>query len=247
MIQTGNPYFPSRANDYGTIGEGKYVMRVCDMAESDRPREKLAAAGPSALSIAEIIAVIIETGTRKEEVMTMAGRIVREYGEKLLLSETNPLKLADSLGIPAVKASRIVASIELGRRYFSRKNGQASFITDASKAFGYLRGMGYLKQEQFRGVYLNSRFEVIREEVVSIGSLTTTIVHPREVLRPALEAGAAAFIMAHNHPSGSLEATVPDIETTKRIAEAAGLMGIELLDHLIIAGEHYKSIMKQVS
>jgi DNA repair protein RadC len=114
-------------------------------------------------------------------------------------------------------------------------------VRTAAQAFGHLHEMGNLQKEQLRGLYLNSRFQVIHEEIISIGSLTANIVHPREVFQPALEYGAVAVIVAHNHPSGSLEPTRADIEATDQLINAGKVLGIELLDHLIIAGEAYKS------
>ena len=115
------------------------------------------------------------------------------------------------------------------------------FVRTAAQAFEHLKGMGHLQKEQLRGLYLNSRFQVIHEEIISIGSLTANIVHPREVFQPALEYGAVAVIVAHNHPSGFLEPTEADIEATDQLFEAGRVLGVELLDHLIIAGDTYKS------
>ena len=100
-----------------------------------------------------------------------------------------------------------------------------------------------MKKEQLRGLYLNARYQVIHEEVISVGSMTSSIVHPREVFQPAIEYGAAAVIIAHNHPSGRLEGTYADAEVTERLMVAGKILGIDLLDHLVIAGASYKSIV----
>lgn len=100
-----------------------------------------------------------------------------------------------------------------------------------------------MKKEQLRGLYLNSRYQVIHEEVISVGSLTANIVHPREVFQPAIEYGAVAVVLAHNHPSGSLEATPADMEATDRLVEAGTMLGIDVLDHLVIAGNKFASII----
>lgn len=225
------------------VGEGEtgYVLRVRDLPIEDKPREKLLAAGPGSLTHAELIAVLLGVGTRKEEVLSMANRVIREYGERAIINEKSPSRLAETLDIPLAKACQIVASFELGRRAYQSKAGKPVFVRTAAQAFEHLKGMGNLQKEQLRGLYLNSRFQIIHEEIISIGSLTANIVHPREVFQPALEYGAVAVIVAHNHPSGSLEPTPADIAATGQLAEAGRVLGIELLDHLIIAGDTYKS------
>jgi len=232
-------------NTESIIGEGntRYVMRVKDLAEEEKPREKLLAVGPKALTVSELVAILLGVGTKKEEVLSMANRILKEYGERAIVNETNPQRLADTMQIPVPKACQIVASFELGRRFFEQRSGKAVFVSTAQQAFDYLKDMGQMKKEQLRGLYLNSRYQVIHEEVISVGSMTANIVHPREVFQPAIEYGAAAVIIAHNHPSGRLEGTYADNEVTERLVVASKILGIDLLDHLVIAGNEYKSII----
>jgi len=222
-------------------GETRYVLRVRDLPVEDKPREKLLQLGPGELSHAELVAVLLGVGTRKEEVLTMANRIIREYGERAIISEKDPARLAGTLDIPLAKACQIVASYELGRRAYQNKAGKPVFLRTAAQAFEHLGGMAHLQKEQLRGLYLNSRFQLVHEEIISIGSLTANIVHPREVFQPALEHGAAAVIVAHNHPSGSLEPTAADREVTSQLVQAGRVLGIELLDHLVVAGDEYRS------
>lgn len=221
----------------------QYILRVKDLAEDDKPREKLIAVGPNNLAVSELVAILLGVGTKKEEVLAMATRILKEYGERAIVNETNPKRLAEALEIPLPKACQIVASFELGRRFFEQRAGKAIYISTAQQAFDYLKDMGSMQKEQLRGLYLNSRYQVIHEEVISVGSLTSNIVHPREVFQPAIEYGAAAIIIAHNHPSGRLEETYADNEVTQRLLVASNILGIDLLDHLIIAGDEYKSII----
>ncbi len=225
--------------------EGKYVLRFKDLPDEDKPREKLMKHGPSVLSSAELLAIILNTGTKKENLLEMSGRLLKEYGEKTLLNQINPKALQKDLDIPIVKACQIVACFELGRRFFKEnRNGQV-VIRTARQAFDYLKDMRNLPKEQLRGIYLNSHYKVIRDEVISIGSLTANIVHPREVFKPALEVSAAAVIIAHNHPSGSVKPTQSDIEITRQLAEAGNILGIDLLDHIIIAGNRFISVPKK--
>ncbi|OGF27609.1 hypothetical protein A2303_01565 [Candidatus Falkowbacteria bacterium RIFOXYB2_FULL_47_14] len=220
----------------------QYVLRVRDLAKEDKPREKLIKYGPDILSAAELLAIILSTGTKKEEVMTMASRLLKEYGEKTIINQTKPVVLEKELGIPITKACQIVACFALGRRFFRETNGGAVTIRTAKQAFNYLKDMRDLPKEQLRGLYLNSRYRLIHDEVISVGSLTANIVHPREIFRPAIEYSAAAVIIAHNHPSGSVTPTKSDITATDQIAAAGRILGIDLLDHIIIAKNKFASI-----
>lgn len=212
----------------------EYVLRVKDLPEEQKPREKLARLGARNLDLAELIAALLGVGTTKEEVFAMAKRIVREYGEKALAGETNPAKMAEALDIPLTKATQLIAAFELGRRFYATQSGRAVYVRNAQQAYEYVRSIGFSTKEQLRGLYLNSRYEVIQDEVISVGSLTANIVHPREVFRPALERGAVAIIIAHNHPSGNPEPTTEDIEITAQLVAAGKLLGIDLLDHLVV-------------
>jgi len=232
------------ANDT-LIGEriDTYVLRVRDLPDDQKPREKLLAEGPDSLSLAELMATILGVGTRKEGVLAMAQRIVKEYGDKAIAVEADAQQMAEVLDIPLVKACQIVAAFELGRRFFAVQAGRAVFVRDAHQAYEYLKPIGYSPKEQLRGLYLNSRYEVIHDEIISVGSLTANIVHPREVFRPALDHGAVAIIVAHNHPSGNLEPTREDIAVTAQLVAAGKLLGIDVLDHLIIAGDQFVRII----
>lgn len=238
---------PYALKDNDTIvGErdSQYVLRVRDLPTEEKPREKMIALGPKILTVSELVAVLLGVGTRKEEVLSMARRILQEYGEKAIINETDPAKLAAALDIPAGKACQIIASFELGRRFFANHGGRPVYVRNAKQAHRYLRGMASLQKEQLRGLYLNSRYEVIHDEVISVGSLTANIVHPREVFQPAVAHGAVALIIAHNHPSGSLEPTRADIEVTGQLVDAGKMLGIDLLDHLIITSSRHLSIME---
>lgn len=228
------------------IGElsNRYELRVKDLPDSDKPRERLQAAGPAGLSVAELLAVVWGVGSQREDVLAMARRTLREYGEKTLSHEPKPQRLAVTANIPLVKACQLVAAFELGRRFYGTKSsGRPLQVRTARQAYQYLNDMSQSSKEQLRGLYLNSRFQVIHDEVISVGSVTSNIVHPREVFHPAIERHAVAVIIAHNHPSGSLEPTLADISVTEQLLAAGEVLGIELLDHLIIAPGKYASVM----
>lgn len=224
----------------------EYVLKVSDLPIEEKPREKLQDLGPTSLTTAELIAVLLGVGTKKEEVMSMSSRILSEYGEKAIITEQDPQKLADFLDIPVGKASQIIACFELGKRVYSKKEGKAQYIKNASQAYEHAANIGFSNKEQVRGLYLNSRYELIHDEVLAVGTLTASLIHPREVFEPALRYGAVAIIIAHNHPSGDLSPTEADMKVTKQLIASGEVIGIELIDHLIIAGENYKSILQDV-
>lgn len=223
--------------------DAPYVLRVRDAPIEEKPHDKLQRLGPGNLNVAELVAIILGAGTYEEETMTMSRRIITEYGEKAIVSEKDPQRLATTLSIPIDKAQQVVAVTEFGRRMFATHAGKPIFIRSAHQAFQHIKHIGHLSKEQLRGLYLNSRHELVYEEIISVGSLTANIVHPREVFLPAIKHGAVAVIIAHNHPSGITDATAADLAATSQLRAAGQLLGIELLDHIVVAGDEYKSIM----
>lgn len=223
-------------------GNKKYILKIRDLPPQEKPREKMINIGPDALSVAELIAVVLGVGTRKEEVLHMANRIIKEYGEKSFVSQKNIKAMADDLDIPESKAAQLVACAELGRRFFKKNENLAPTIRSAEDIHAYVKDMATLNKEHLRGIYLNSHRKVIHDEVVSIGTVSTNIVHPREVFKPAIEYLASAVVLVHNHPSGELVPSAADIEVTEKLIEAGKIFGIELLDHVIVAKGGYTSI-----
>ena len=223
-------------------GERQYVYKLRDLPEAEKPREKLIQHGPSVLSIIELVAVILNTGTVKEDVMTMASRIIREYGEKSFASFDDAKKLSEEIGIPIGKACQVVASSELGRRFFKKSGGRNISIRNAKDVSAYVRDMHDLPKEDLRGIYVNGHHRVVHDEVLSMGTLDANIIHPREVFKPALEYGAAAVILVHNHPSGMVMASAADIEITKQLVSAGKIMGVALIDHVIVGKGKYTSV-----
>ncbi len=243
---TTNPTYQLVDHDFIMFANGaekEYVLRVKDLPSDEKPREKLLQLGAKQLNLPELIAIIWGVGTKKEELLTMAQRLTKEYGEKALLTETSPQKLADALNIPLTKACQLVVSFEIGRRFFANQAGKPIFVRNARQAHQYLRGMGYSQKEQLRGLYLNSRYQVVHDELISVGTLTSNIVHPREVFQPAIVHGAIAIIIGHNHPSGTVEPTNADIIVTEQLLQAGKLLGIELLDHLVLTENKFISVM----
>lgn len=220
-------------------GERQYAYRLRDLPEAEKPREKLVAHGPETLSIVELVAVLLNVGTVKEDVLTMASRIIRDYGEKSFASLSDPIRISEEMGIPLGKACQIVASSELGRRFYKRPGGRNISIRNAKDVSAYVRDMHDLPKECLRGIYLNIHHRVVHDEVLSMGTIDANIVHPREVFKPAIEYGAAAVILVHNHPSGVVTPSHADIEVTKQIIDAGKIIGISVVDHVVVGkGKH---------
>jgi len=225
--------------------ESDYRIGLKELPEEKKPREKLVKYGPDVLRISELVSIILNTGYRDENVLELSHRIIKEYGSRAIASEKNVGRLMETLGIPLVKACQIVACFELGRRFFQEEPGKMPTIRGPEDVYIYLEDMRKLKKEQFRGLYLNARNKVIHDEVISIGTLTANLVHPREVFQPAIEYLACGVIVAHNHPSGDPDPSDDDLEITRKLATVGKTMDIELLDHIIIGSKKYVSLKEK--
>jgi DNA repair protein RadC len=226
----------------------QYVLKLRDLPPNEKPREKLAKYGPSVLSLEELFAIVLNVGTKKEEVLSMSRRVLKEYGDNAIVNQKDPKKVSEMLDIPLGKACQIVACFELGRRFFKAPDGKKPItIRTASQVYAYLKDMQDLPKEHLRGLYLDAHYQLIHDEVVSIGTLTSNIIHPREVFRPALEYSASALILAHNHPSGVSKPSDADIAITRQIVEAGKILGISLLDHVIVAKNKFESVPVEYS
>jgi DNA repair protein RadC len=239
-------YFQASSGDLVLDNDGQdkqYILKLRDLPANEKPREKLVKYGPSVLSLAELFAVVLNVGTKKEEVLAMSHRLLKEYGDSAIVNQKDPAKIAELLGIPLGKACQVVACFELGRRFFKDQAGKKPLtIRTASQVYAYLKDMQDLPKEHLRGLYLDAHYQLIHDEVVSIGTLTSNIIHPREVFRPALEYSASAVILAHNHPSGVAKPSDADIAITRQIVEAGKILGISLLDHVIITKNKFESV-----
>jgi len=236
------PYIQRDTNLFLDNPLKEYVLKIRDLPLGETPREKLKLHGPETLSLPELLAVVLNVGSKNEGIMEMANRIVKEYGEKSIFAEKNPAKLAEDLSIPVIKACQIVACGELGKRFYEKNSSGFTVIRTAKDAYEYLRDMHNLPKEHLRGLYLNSHNRIIHDEVISIGTINTNIVHPREVFRPAIEYSAAAVILAHNHPSGSAVPSKEDVEITEQLVRAGKIIGINILDHVVVTKDGYVSI-----
>lgn len=227
--------------------EGVYTFRrMYDVPPEEKPREKLLHHGPAVLSVQELLSVVLNVGTKKEGILAMTSRIFAEYGERGVVHQTDPKVIQKTLEIPEGKACQVVACFELGRRFFEKAGTGTNAVRTADEVYEYLKEMRDLPKEQLRGLYVNSHYRIVHDEVISIGSINANIVHPREVFKPALDYGAVGVIIAHNHPSGVVEPSKADNEITEQLLEAGKILGIELLDHLIITSSGFRSLMKEL-
>ncbi len=205
-----------------------------------RPRERLLAAGPSALSDGELLGLLFGIGNREKTAVELAGEVISEAGGLHGLYDVSVHELVKVNGIGEAKACIIMAAVELGRRIGQVRNPGRPVISSPADVDRLLRGrIANLDRENFVVVLLNTKNEVIESPLVSVGTLSSALVHPQEVFKPAIRASAASVILAHNHPSGKVEPSREDREVTRRLVGAAEILGIEVLDHVIVGDGFY--------
>jgi DNA repair protein RadC len=224
----------------------KKTLRVTDMPGSERPRERLRLLGSEALSAQEILAIILGSGSG-ESVMTTAQRLLNEFGDFEGLASASVEDLDKVRGIGPAKACHLKASFEMANRIAtSTKSTQRRIIKTPEDAYLEIKGRCQGEQrEHFWEILLTTRNRLIQCTEISVGSLDTSIVHPREVFKTAIAVSAASIIVAHNHPSGSHEPSADDISLTKRLIEAGKLVGIDVVDHLVIGSHGYLSMKRE--
>ena len=213
----------------------------------DRPRERMAIYGAGVLSDAELVAVLLRTGTQEKSAMALAAELTADGGLYKHLAGIRQLKeLTKIKGLGIAKASTILAAIEIGRRLATAKPLERCCFACPQDGVAFLMPrLRYLQREQFLVVLLNSKNKVIGTEVISEGSLTGSVVHPREVFQPAILQHAAAIVVAHNHPSGDPHPSSEDREITRMLVEAGKILKLPVLDHLIIGDGTYYSFQEE--
>jgi DNA repair protein RadC len=222
-------------------------MRVKDLPLDDRPREKLLLRGAQSLSDAELLAVLIRTGTKGKSVINISQELIAENENLAILASKHPSHFKKKEGIGNDKAATLLAAFEISRRILSQsKNYSEKKITspqDIAEMF-----IPLLKdelKEKFILICLNSANKVIKYDVISIGNLNSSIVHPREIFKAAIENSSASVILMHNHPSGNPEPSSEDISITKKLVEAGKMLDIPVFDHIILAGNNYTSFVER--
>ncbi len=214
-----------------------------DVAPHDRPREKLERLGPSALGDNELLALVIGSGSRGHDALALANRLLEDADGLHGLTRVGAADLRHVLGIGRARAAQVVAAVELGRRTLVRSVAERPRVNSPRQLASYLLPQyGTHTVEQFGIVMLDTKHRVIRVKIVSVGSLDTTVVHPREVFREAASACAASIVLFHNHPSGDPTPSADDLVLTTRMIKAGAVMGIDVVDHLILADQQYFSL-----
>jgi len=225
------------------MSEDKLPFSIKQWAEDDRPREKLMLKGKSALSDAELIAILISSGNDEESAVSLSKRILEGSQNNLLeLSKLNVSDLKKYRGIGEAKALSIIAAMELGRRRQRSSALEKPVIRSSAQAYDYIQAsLSDLAHEEFVVLYLNKALKVISHDTLSRGGTSGTVADIKIILKSALEKLAACIIVAHNHPSGNLKPSTQDIELTRKLRSACEIMEIRLNDHLIIGENAYYS------
>ncbi|MGR6835364.1 RadC family protein [Syntrophomonas erecta] len=220
----------------------QYYMGIKDLPEDMRPREKLLLKGEVFLNDDELLAIILGQGMAGLNALDMASSMLARYGSLRSLKEASIEELTKEPGIGTAKAVSIKAAIELGRRISINTQRRISVRSPEDVKSLVMEDMRYYDREHFRVLYLDRKGGLITIEDISVGGLHSSIVHPREVFKPAVKRSAASLILVHNHPSGDPAPSQEDIEVTRRLMEAGHILGMEVLDHVIIGEGTYCSL-----
>lgn len=215
-------------------------LTIRDLPRVERPREKLIKYGPEKLSNSELLAIILRTGRKGENVVQLAENTLKRFGAKKL-PHLSFKDFKNISGLGPTKACEIVSCFELSKRLLNGKHSEITQVLNPEDVFRELKDIRDLKKEHFVVFYLDSRNQEIKREIISVGSLNASLVHPREVFEPAVKNLAAQVILAHNHPSGDTEPSEDDLEITKRLTEAGKILGIEVVDHIIVTKNNFLS------
>jgi DNA repair protein RadC len=219
------------------------IISVKALPPEERPRERMYHVGAPELSLQELLSIVIGGGSGRASSLVVAYRLLSTFDDLLSLSRAGIDDLMRVAGIGLARSCQVLAAFELGKR-LARQTGTNTLSIrspqDIAKIF--LDEMKGFEKEYFKAAYLNTKNSVLKVETVSIGSLNASIVHPREILKPAISASAASIVLVHNHPTGDPSPSKEDIEFTRRFAKCGELIGIELLDHVIIGAGTYRSL-----
>lgn len=224
------------------------MAMVRDLPVEERPRERLLALGPGFLSNAELLAILLRNGFREKSALDMAGDVLKQCGPDGIggLVRLSIAQLGQMKGIGTAKAAELMAAVELGRRMATHSAKQKLIVTCPEDAAEYaFHRFKYEEREHFAVILMNIKNHILSMPVISIGSLTASVVHPREVFKAAIQQTAASMILVHNHPSGDPTPSKEDIATTRRIVEAGKLMDIPVLDHIILGNNKYISLKEK--
>lgn len=220
----------------------KQHLTIHDLPDADRPRERLLANGAAALSNAELLAVILSTGTHQESALHLAERILARYTGLHGLAQAVPADLMHVRGLGSAKVAQICAALELGKRLASQPTSERLTITRAADAFPLIQDMRYLPQEHVRVILLDNQQRVQMISTVYVGTLNASIIRASEIFREAVVRNSPALILTHNHPSGDPSPSPEDIEITRLLIDAGQLLDIQVIDHIIVGERNWVSL-----
>lgn len=220
-------------------------VAIKDYPVEIRPREKLFMYGSDTLSDQELVAILLRTGTKEKSALQLAEDLLKNGGLSALVG-TSLEELESCKGMGLAKAAQLKAAVELSKRLARQSKGAKPAIKCPQDAADLVMAeMSYLDREHFRVVNLNTKNQVIFIDDVSVGTLNTSVVHPREVFKLPIKRSAASLILIHNHPSGNTEPSREDLEITRRLRDAGSILGIEIIDHLIVGQNNYLSMKEK--
>lgn len=218
-------------------------FKIADMLPDDRPRERLERSGAESLTTPELLAILFRTGTAKRNAVQVAEALFREFGSLAGIAGASLEQLTAIDGIGRVKAIEVKAAVELGKRLsVVSEEAKPVIRTPADAAQLMMSDLRYETREHFYLLVLDSRNQLRHKRPVSTGTLTESLVHPREVFGEAIKFSAASVVLVHNHPSGDPEPSPQDVKSTKRLVEAGKVLGIDVLDHVIIGDGRWSSL-----
>ncbi len=223
-------------------------MKIKDLPPDDRPREKLLLRGVQSLTESELIAILLRTGTKGKSVLTLAKELLRKNNNSLAMLATKTVsELKRETGIGKDKAATLAAAFELSRRlsYSEKLRSNKKITSPSDLAEIFVPLLRDEVKEKFIVVCLNSANKIIKYEEISIGSLNSSLVHPREVFKVAIDNLAAGIVLVHNHPSGNPLPSDEDIKVTKKLTEAGKIFDIKIMDHIIVAGNNFTSFVEK--
>jgi DNA repair protein RadC len=224
----------------------RYIPMMRDMAEHDRPRERLVKVGAEVLSTAELLAIVLRSGLPGENVLRLAERLLIQFDNLPGLARASITELTEANGIGPAKAAEIKAALEIGRRLVATAPEERPRVSSPDDAFHLLKSeMMFLDQEHLRLILLDTRNRVLRTPTIYVGSLNTSVIRVGELFRAAIRENAAAFIVAHNHPSGDPSPSPEDINVTRQIVQAGKLLDVDVLDHIVIGRNRFVSLKQR--
>lgn len=222
---------------------------IKDWPEEERPRERLLRFGADDLSTVQLLAIILRTGGKNKSALELSRELITKFKSLREIEDASIAEFSDICGMGSAKIAQLKSAFELGKRLIidgKREKPQEPSFKNSSEVYEhYMPKLSGLKKEKFLCSLLDSKNRVFKETVVSEGTLTSSLVHPREVFRYAIKEAAASVIFVHNHPSGDPTPSVDDINITKRLVETGRIIGIHVLDHVIIGDGRYVSIVEE--